>query len=319
MAWTSYDSLLQITTRPETNIEIITDKYGVQQSSYLPDPPDGHTYYDVLSHILHSNTFRNTWIHTGDYIATNLYWNTPSTAEYYNSYHYESTSYTPYTQTLKLIANVDTYFGFGNEDHIVGHHIDFISDRYVTSFMPRDELNSSGNGCPGVNTTNGARNGIAQPFLASTYGLERLKNFMDTYASLSNQLIEHMIPKYINAPIRGYSSTANTGSTYCYFGTTQSGMLWLPLAYEIGGAGAIYENANSGLQKYSYFTQNLRKMTYLPYPSSFGATYGALATAQQGSSRGWAYINSDGTIRGDAGNSAGLSGTADALLCFRFQ
>ena len=187
------------------NICLLSDNNGTITSGYNYD-------YEFIANTLESGNYSD-YIKDGDYIEL-------TTAD---------------GATYKMIANVDTYYGYGDGTNTIGHHIDFISNNLIYGSI-NWIMNSQS-----TYSTSGNNNGVAaetSPFLANTIkyrGSEGIIDKLDTFYTnnIPGTLKTYICKKYLNVPTRyqeGAGLTSDNGSKWA-----DLPYLWIPYAREVFG------------------------------------------------------------------------------------
>ena len=285
------------------NICLLKDDNGVVTSDY------GFTY-DKLSEVLNSGNYEG-YIKDGDWIELS----------------------TPDGGTYKMYANIDTYYGEGEDDeHKIGHHIDFISEELIYGST------SVTNGSDNYSSTNinswrmnkdttyssfGSNNGVAtetSPFLANSTEhrgaeggiIDKLNAYYS--ANISETLKTHIVKKYHKVPTRYQSGTGLTDDN----GSKWADMpyLWIPYEKEVWGSRKYATNGyESNMKQYHSFSSNSNFKVKADKKGTSTSWNWWTASAYSGNSYFCCYVNSSGS----ATNYRAYSWNYGAPLCFRFQ
>ena len=201
------------------NVCLLRDDNGVVTSDY------GFTYNN-LSEILNSGEYEG-YIKDGDWIELS----------------------TPDGGTYKMYANVDTYYGEGEEGKEIGHHIDFISEELIYGSTSREngtniyrstDINSWRMNYNTSYDANGSNNGVADetsPFLANTTEYRGKQggiiDKLDAYyvANINDGLKAHIVKKYHKVPTRYSGNMKNDDGTKW----AEMPYLWIPYEKEVWG------------------------------------------------------------------------------------
>ena len=290
----------------ESNICLLSDNNGVVTSEY------GYNY-KILAGLLYDGNY-SEYIKDGDWIEMS----------------------TPDGGTYKMYANIDTYYGEGeDDDHKIGHHIDFISDNLIYGSTSRTngsdnysatDINSWRMNNDTTYSTNGNNNGVASetsPFLAnstehrSSEGgiIDKLNTYYDS--NISSSLKSYIIKKYHKVPTRyqsGAGLTDDNGSKWA-----EMPYLWIPYYTEVfGNVASSYPPSltyESHMKQYNSFRSNSNFGTKIDKKDSKdSAWYWWTASARSGFNTAYCMVYSNGS---SASNNAYYWNTG-APLCFRF-
>ena len=227
-----------------TNICLLTDDRNNVSSEY------GFTY-DNLSKILQSGNYSD-YSKDGDWIELT----------------------TNDGATYKMYANIDTYYGEGEDEaHKIGHHIDFISDNLIygsTSMTNGSNIYSSTN----INSWRmnydvtyskyGYNNGVStetSPFLANSTkyrGIEGgiIDKLNDYYINnIPDGLKHYIIKKYHKVPTRYHDSyllSDDNGSKW-----DEMPYLWIPYEKEVHGSRQYATDASESHMKQCHSFANI--------------------------------------------------------------
>ena len=287
---------------------ILKDNKGEVTSEY------GFTY-DKLSKILQSGNY-SKYIKDGDWIELT----------------------TLDGATYKMYANIDTYYGEGEDEaHKIGHHIDFISDDLIygsTSITDRtDDCDNSVHSPWRMNNVinysqYGINNGVStetSPFLANSTkhrGIEGgiIDKLNDYYINnIPKTLKNHIVKKYHKVPTRYRDRavlTYDNGSKWA-----EMPYLWLPYEREIHGTN-IYATAKYDESSYE---------SHMKQYHSFASINNFKAKVDKKNTTLWHFWWTASTYYGhiayfcsvDSDGSPVYSGARDwkrgCPICFRFQ
>ena len=299
------EALENVTLRSDSsaNICLLSDNNGEISSDY------GYTY-DYLSTILKSGEYSD-YIKNGDWIKLT----------------------TPDGGTYKMYANVDTYYGEGEEGKEIGHHIDFISDNLIYGCVGNNgsynysstNINSWRMNYDTTLNANGSNNGVAtesSPFLANSTvhrGAQGgIIDKLDAYYStnISEPLKSHIVKKYHKVPTRYQSGTSLTNDNGIKW--AEMPYLWIPYEWEILGSRRYATNGyESHMKQYHSFSskgESFRKK----YDKRFSTSSTAIWWTASARS-GYAYVFCTVDASGAANYDNVYSYKIGAPLCFRFQ
>lgn len=250
---------------------VLVDNKGTISSDY------GFTYTS-LSEMIQNDTWQGV-IKNGDYIRLT----------------------TLNDEVFNLVFNINTYKNYGDDGHIVGKHIDLISEHLIPS--------SGGWQMRTENTNNGTAD-EKSPYLASTNMITKLQTYFDN--NIPTELKGHIVTKRVLAPTR-YSAdgtlTDDTGWEW-----KDLGKMWLPYENEIAGTSVwgtkVYQG---GLRQYPCFqdgTQICKKL------GENGGRYDWwTASAYSGYSTNFVDVTDNGRIGDNGASGAWLA----VPLCMRFK
>ena len=246
--------------------------------------------------------------------------------------------------TYKMYANIDTYYGEGEEGKEIGHHIDFISDNLIYGSTSRtngkniyispDRRSWRMNNDTTYNNY-GNNNGVStesSPFLANStthrgvHGgiIDKLNDYYVN--NIPDGLKNYIVKKYHKVPTRYQSGTGLTddnGSKWA-----EMPYLWIPYEKEVHGsnkyATTTYE---SHMKQYHSFANisNFKVKADKKDTSSSWNWWTASARSGNTSSFCGVYGNGSGnSFTGVYGDGSANSFTAyywsiGVSLCFRFQ
>ena len=281
---------------------ILKDNKGEVTSEY------GFTY-DNLSEILQSGNY-SKYIKDGDWIELT----------------------TLDSATYNMYANIDTYYGTGEEGKEIGHHIDFISDNLIygsTSITNGNiiynspDINSWRMNCDTTYTHYGSNNGVileSSPFLANTidyrYESGGIIDKLDNYYvnNIPKTLKNHIVKKYHKVPVRCSSTgplTYDNGSKWA-----ELPYLWIPYEKEVHGtnkyATPTYE---THMKQYHSFANINNFKVKTDKKDNTSSWHWWTASAQSNSYDRFCTVSSGGSAIGYGAFDCSIG----APLCFRFQ
>ena len=283
------------------NICLLSDNNGVVTSEYGYD-------YKILAGLLYDGNY-SEYIKDGDWIELN----------------------TPDGGTYKMYANIDTYYGEGEEGKEIGHHIDFISEELIYGCVGNNDsynysstdINSWRMNYDTTYNSYGSNNGVAtetSPFLANSTEhrgaqggiIDKLNSYYST--NISESLKAHIVKKYHKVPTRYKSGTGLTddnGSKWA-----EMPYLWIPYEWEIWGSRQYATNGSeSHMKQYHSFSSNseFRKKYDKRYSTS-STVYWLAASAHSGYDNDFCGVNASGAATVYLANYYRVG----VPLCFRF-
>lgn len=212
----------------------------------------------------------------------------------------------------QLFANIDTYYGCGDKNKKIGHHIDFISRNLIPGSKGWQMRIFS-------DSTNNGNENEKSPILSSCtkYGNESgiIDKLEDYYKRLPKLLKNHIVNKYHRVPYR-YSSKGMIEYDNGY-GWKDMGRLWIPYEKEVFGINKHAENKYEDIMK-QYHSFKYVTLFGIKYDYKWSTTrpvYWWTSSAEKGLAGNFCYVSDKGLSR-----CCYASYSNNGIpLCFRFM